>query len=214
MGRFINADAFTSTGQGLLGNNMYAYCNNNPVIRVDTEGTFFFTILGAAIGAAVGALDAWMMGGDTEQIVNGAKAGAWSGGIAGAGVDVGVLIVASGGSVGVAMGVAAFSGAAGGVVGTGISTEWQADPIDYAGSAVLGAGLNMVSLGTAPLNGQIIKGTIPQMVDSIFYTCGTSNPALLENAVTGTIIAEASVWIYKVITGKASSVEKYEVAYE
>lgn len=27
MGRFINADEFTSTGQGLTGNNMFAYCN-------------------------------------------------------------------------------------------------------------------------------------------------------------------------------------------
>lgn len=38
MGRFINADAFTSTGQGLLGNNMFAYCNNNPVNYSDSSG--------------------------------------------------------------------------------------------------------------------------------------------------------------------------------
>ena len=30
-GRFINADGLVSTGQGLVGYNMYAYCNNNPV---------------------------------------------------------------------------------------------------------------------------------------------------------------------------------------
>ncbi len=39
IGRFINADAFTSTGQGLLGNNMFAYCRNNPVCRIDISGT-------------------------------------------------------------------------------------------------------------------------------------------------------------------------------
>ena len=39
IGRFINADAFTSTGQGLLGNNMFAYCNNNPVCNADPTGT-------------------------------------------------------------------------------------------------------------------------------------------------------------------------------
>ncbi len=38
VGRFINADALVSTGQGLLGNNMFAYCRNNPVCRVDIEG--------------------------------------------------------------------------------------------------------------------------------------------------------------------------------
>ena len=30
-GRFINADGYVSTGQGLLGNNMFAYCLNNPI---------------------------------------------------------------------------------------------------------------------------------------------------------------------------------------
>ncbi len=39
MGRFINADALISTGQGLLGNNMFAYCNNNPIINKDVHGT-------------------------------------------------------------------------------------------------------------------------------------------------------------------------------
>ncbi len=38
VGRFINADAFTSTGQGLLGNNMFAYCLNNPVNMIDSSG--------------------------------------------------------------------------------------------------------------------------------------------------------------------------------
>ena len=38
MGRFINADILMSTGQGLLGNNMFAYCNNVPVICLDSEG--------------------------------------------------------------------------------------------------------------------------------------------------------------------------------
>jgi hypothetical protein len=38
MGRFINADAYASTGQGLLGNNMFAYCLNNPVAYIDTFG--------------------------------------------------------------------------------------------------------------------------------------------------------------------------------
>ena len=40
MGRFINADAYASTGQGILGNNMFAYCNGNPVIYTDNLGTF------------------------------------------------------------------------------------------------------------------------------------------------------------------------------
>ena len=38
VGRFINADGFTSTGQGFLGNNMYAYCLYNPVSYSDPAG--------------------------------------------------------------------------------------------------------------------------------------------------------------------------------
>ena len=36
--RFINADALASTGQGLLGTNMFAYCMNNPVYYADPSG--------------------------------------------------------------------------------------------------------------------------------------------------------------------------------
>ena len=41
VGRFINADAYVSTGQGMIGNNMYAYCGNGPVNRIDITGAFF-----------------------------------------------------------------------------------------------------------------------------------------------------------------------------
>ena len=36
--RFINADGYVSTGQGLLGYNMFAYCNNDPVMFKDETG--------------------------------------------------------------------------------------------------------------------------------------------------------------------------------
>ena len=37
-GRFITADCFVYTGQGVLGNNMFVYCGNNPIIRSDSAG--------------------------------------------------------------------------------------------------------------------------------------------------------------------------------
>ena len=43
-GRFINADSYASTGQGLLGNNMFAYCNNNPANYFDSCGTRLVSI--------------------------------------------------------------------------------------------------------------------------------------------------------------------------
>ena len=45
IGRFINADAFASTGQGILGSNMFAYCGNEPVIRADLQGSISLNCL-------------------------------------------------------------------------------------------------------------------------------------------------------------------------
>jgi len=39
IGRFLNADGYVSTGTGLGGYNMFAYCNGNPVMFVDPSGT-------------------------------------------------------------------------------------------------------------------------------------------------------------------------------
>ena len=38
IGRFINLDGLVSTGQGFLGFNLFAYCNNNPVYYIDPTG--------------------------------------------------------------------------------------------------------------------------------------------------------------------------------
>ena len=36
--RFLNADGYAQTGQGMLDKNMFAYCGNNPVNRLDSNG--------------------------------------------------------------------------------------------------------------------------------------------------------------------------------
>ena len=52
VGRFITADGYVSTGQELLGTNMYAYCGNNPINRFDSTGHFWSEIFGFANTAA------------------------------------------------------------------------------------------------------------------------------------------------------------------
>lgn len=39
--RFICADGLVQTGQGMLDKNMFAYCGNNPVSRIDPSGLFW-----------------------------------------------------------------------------------------------------------------------------------------------------------------------------
>ena len=39
VGRFLNADAYVYAGQGLVGFNMFAYCNNHPIDFKDPSGT-------------------------------------------------------------------------------------------------------------------------------------------------------------------------------
>ena len=50
IGRFINADGFITTGQGVLSHNMYAYCNNNPVMFSDPSG-YRLGAAGVVLGA-------------------------------------------------------------------------------------------------------------------------------------------------------------------
>ena len=38
-GRFVNADGIYDTDTGMLSHNMFAYCNNNPINMIDSEGT-------------------------------------------------------------------------------------------------------------------------------------------------------------------------------
>ena len=59
-GRFIspdNVDVLLATPTGLTDKNLYLYCDNNPVMRVDEDGEFWANVLiGAAVGAVAGAV--------------------------------------------------------------------------------------------------------------------------------------------------------------
>ena len=44
LGRFLNADKHFDTGTGVIGTNMFAYCNNNPVVNIDPTGEVASTL--------------------------------------------------------------------------------------------------------------------------------------------------------------------------
>ena len=75
--RFINADTFATTdANGFLSANMFAYCENNPIMRTDEDGEAWFTIANAVFGAAVGVV--------SQVATNLATGQKWSHGILGA----------------------------------------------------------------------------------------------------------------------------------
>lgn len=102
VGRFINADILVSTGTGVLGYNMFAYCNNNPVKNVDPTGeSILLTIAigiivaGAITGGTIGGVTAAQNGGDTGDIIESTLIGTGAGVLAGSAVAMVGLVVAA-----------------------------------------------------------------------------------------------------------------------
>lgn len=69
VGRFINADAFASTDtKDLLGTNMFAYCENNPINNHDSNGDFCIAsaivgeVLNAGLAVAGAYIDSFISG--------------------------------------------------------------------------------------------------------------------------------------------------------
>ena len=57
VGRFMNADSFDTliaTPKQLTDKNLFTYCDNNPIVRIDEGGEFWNWVIGASVGAIVG----------------------------------------------------------------------------------------------------------------------------------------------------------------
>ena len=91
--RFINGDSNVSTGQGFVGTNMFAYCGNNPVSRVDSGGYVWETVFDlVTLGTSV-----------VDVIANPYNVWAWAG-LAGDVIDVVIPFVSGVGEVTKAIG--------------------------------------------------------------------------------------------------------------
>ena len=47
--RFISSDGYVQTGQGILDKNMFAYCENNSINRIDPNGQFWGIVVGLVL---------------------------------------------------------------------------------------------------------------------------------------------------------------------
>ena len=83
--RFISADVYMTTGQGVLGGNMWAYCLNNPVLYSDTFGeSVTVCILGVTftlvellvIGVAVAVVADILINGEEALVIKAAEGAA------------------------------------------------------------------------------------------------------------------------------------------
>ncbi len=93
--RFISPDTvgvLSVTPMSLTDKNLYAYCDNNPITRVDNGGEFWHIIAGAVVGAVVGAVKSVVKqvktGGEINwgSVLVSAGAGAVSGAAASTGI--------------------------------------------------------------------------------------------------------------------------------
>lgn len=224
IGRFINADTLVATGQGILGYNMFAYCGNNPISRLDNGGEFWNIVAGAVVGAVIGALSKAVC-----NIIENKP------------ITEGLASAAATGALGGAL-TAAFPGAST-IISTGMSaiesvvTDVQNGeniPTIIA-NATLSAGFAAVTSGgtifsdrkivskTITAVGKILPGNHPVVKDAAKSFLKKTGKAALEEIGTGIadgvvvhFVGTGTKWVYGLYTGSKNtyqSVQKLESLY-
>jgi RHS repeat-associated protein len=80
LSRFLNADCISELDpETLNGLNLYAYCGNNPITRIDSTGRFFTLIFGAIGGLVGGLVGGFRSLSSGQGFWSGAKMGALTG---------------------------------------------------------------------------------------------------------------------------------------
>ena len=184
--RFISADVYMSTGQGVLGGNMWAYCLNNPVAMVDSNGEF---ALAGALLAGVASIVVGGLFGGLGALASGDSfaAGFVSGSIT-AILTVAAItaVIASAGTAGVAAATIVAAGTAGGVVGSaaGYGAECAITGKEFeAGEAIKRA---LISGTTGALSGgfsAIVSSAGSGLVNVITDVAGSYIAALHTEAI-------------------------------
>ena len=187
--RFINADVFTSTEiNSALASNMFAYCENNPVLRKDESGNIFNTIFGAIVGGITAVLTREEGESFGDALVRGVTTGALSG----AAVD---LSLATGGAAAVVIAVG------GGALASGIDSAWEdknnGREVSY-GKAFINAGIGGVVNGLFAAAGRSAKNVVGQSLKSV-------GKAVLTNTVRSVTSKSGQFLVKKFVTTLATN---------
>ena len=134
-GRFLSADDVSYLDPETIGGlNLYAYCNNNPVMNIDPEGTFVLSML--LVGALIGFATSFAISATIQMATDG-EVNWGTAAIDGAfGAISGALAVTGIGAWAMAFANAGLS-AANSLLTTGIENNWQFDVFD--GIAIVGS---------------------------------------------------------------------------
>ena len=144
MDRFISADTtdILEVQGDLYDKNLYAYCDNNPVLRLDVNGEIWITVGIMAAGGAVGGIIGAASSAYTQSLITGSIN--WkSVAVAGGAGFVSGLIAASPLSIGGQVGFGALIGAASYVADAKVNSE------------VIAVDKLIVAAGTGAFSGRI-----------------------------------------------------------
>ena len=162
--RFINMDSVEYADPTYLhGLNLYAYCNNNPIMYVDPNGNFFWLLvvlgLGAVAGGILSGVEAYNSGDRGWELAGDIVLGATIG-VAVAGAAITVSSVVAG-----AFGQVAF-------LGTTVKQAFAIGALAYNGFGAIVAPLIGQSMQLIEIGGNSYKDAIEYPVSGITTTNG------------------------------------------
>ena len=149
--RFISLDDISYLDYETLGGlNLFTYCNNNPIMYVDPDGKFFFSLTALIVGAIVGATIGATVSVISQGIANGwSNINGWQVLVDGTiGLLSGLLAASGFGTLASAF-ISSVLGFTGSVVGDIIESNGEWKSIDWSKAAILG----VVNFGLGLLSG-------------------------------------------------------------